>query len=444
MGAPKGPVPVDTEAKKKLRQAGKEFAKKRLNKIFANSKIEDKSATFPQFKVSEVTFGKVLGKGGFGTVFEVRGFEAGKEAKAKEDDYEETAPSGAMESRQFIAEHCIRKGGDARYAAKMLSPEVIADPPNFIQGIMDMATETRVLSDIEHPNIIKMRACAVESPYEEKFFIVMDRLYDTMERRMDKWAKRGSRYSGCMGALFDSNGVNKRDILEEKLVAAFDLCAAIGHLHSRKILYRDLKPENVGFDIRDDVKIFDFGLAKELTDDIKQDENGLYKLTGMTGSPRYMAPEVANEKPYNQLCDSYSFAILFWQMYSDKTPFEVYGMKSMRERVWNGENKRPFVQEDWPVPIKSLIRRAWSPEISERPNFTQIYKILRNECVRVRDGNADGLEHQRRRSTFVFRGAKGGKLTSTKTTNFGKGSDDGSAAFSGDLKGSGELAKIAE
>lgn len=121
------------------------------------------------------------------------------------------------------------------------------------------------------------------------------------------------------------------------------------------------------------------------------------------------------EKPYNQSCDVYSFGILFWQMYSCKTPFELYGMKSLKNRVWSGENKRPFVQEDWPVPIKSLLRRSWSIEIKERPTFNQIYKILRNECVRVRDGNDDGLEHSRRRSTFVFRGAKGGTLTSTKT-----------------------------
>jgi serine/threonine protein kinase len=313
MGAPKKAVPKDTEAKKKLRTAGKAFAEKQINKTFADSKLDDRSGTFPQFKVNEVTLGKILGKGGFGSVFEVRGFEAGKTAKAAGDD-EEAAP-GAMESRQFIAENCIRNGGDARYAAKMLSAEVIADPPTFIQGCMDMATETRVLSDIEHPNIIKMRACAQVSPYEETYFIVMDRLYDTLEHRMDKWAKRNKRMAGLGGALFDRKGAKKKDIMEEKLVAAFDLSAAIGHLHSRLILYRDLKPENVGFDIvsnrrmqecvwiictfphvrlcpifpqRDDVKVFDFGLAKELTEKLEKDADGLYKLTAMTGSPRYM------------------------------------------------------------------------------------------------------------------------------------------------------------
>ena len=58
------------------------------------------------------------------------------------------------------------------------------------------------------------------------------------------------------------------------------------------IAFEILKPDNIGFDVRGDIKIFDFGLAKELHPDDKM-ENGLYNLTGDTGSPRYMAPEVA-------------------------------------------------------------------------------------------------------------------------------------------------------
>jgi serine/threonine protein kinase len=51
-------------------------------------------------------------------------------------------------------------------------------------------------------------------------------------------------------------------------------------------MYRDLKPDNIGFDVRGDVKIFDFGLAKEFDPD--KSENGFYQLTGDTGSPRYV------------------------------------------------------------------------------------------------------------------------------------------------------------
>jgi len=416
--------------KKRLKDAGKKYAEDKVNELFANSVIKDKSGDFPKFEKKELIVGKVLGRGGFGTVCEVHGFDASKlspkppSLKKKiaastrklmtstsdlvedEVDDDEAQQAGQAEYRKFIADNCTRKNGDARYAIKFLSPGTAKDPGMFIQGSIDMAIETRLLSDTEHPNIIKMRALARMSPYNEEYFIVIDRLYDTLMHRMTTWRNLHNKLSGMSGKLFDRKGDKQKDLTEEILLAGYDLSDAFAYLHGRKIVYRDIKPENIGFDIRNDIKIFDFGLATELRDSRKAKDD-LYNLTGMTGSPVYMAPEVANEMPYNEKCDVYSFAILFWEMYSLKKAFELYGMKTFKSRVWNGEHKRPFVQESWPVPIKTLLRRSWSKDISDRPAFTYVAKILRSECVRMRDGNEDGLEHQRRRSTMVFQGSGG-------------------------------------
>lgn len=54
-------------------------------------------------------------------------------------------------------------------------------------------------------------------------------------------------------------------------------------------MYRDLKPDNIGFDVRGDLKLFDFGLSRQLPPQRLTD--GTYRMTGDTGSPRYMAPE---------------------------------------------------------------------------------------------------------------------------------------------------------
>lgn len=117
----------------------------------------------------------------------------------------------------------------------------------------------------------------------------MDRLYDTMEKRIEKWGKLQKKALGFREKLFGRNRKKLKDLLEEKLVAAFDLSAAILYLHNRNIVYRDLKPDNIGFDIRDDVKLFDFGLAKEFFPE-DRDADEFYKLTGMTGTMRFMAP----------------------------------------------------------------------------------------------------------------------------------------------------------
>jgi serine/threonine protein kinase len=73
------------------------------------------------------------------------------------------------------------------------------------------------------------------------------------------------------------------------VISFFDELSYLGVLPFVSVIYRDLKPDNVGFDVRGDVKIFDFGLAKEL-DPNKRLDDGTYKLTSDTGSLRYMAP----------------------------------------------------------------------------------------------------------------------------------------------------------
>ena len=116
-----------------------------------------------------------------------------------------------------------------------------------------------------------------------------------------------------------------------------------------------------------------------------------------------MSPEVANSQPYNATCDVYSFAILLWEMLALKLPYELYTPKSLREKVYNGAAKRPPVDATWNNSMKILLKRSWEHDLHQRPSMDHVYKILRKELAAIRDGDDSGLEHVRRRSTFVFR-----------------------------------------
>jgi serine/threonine protein kinase len=248
--------------KDRLKTAGKTFAEKSVENAFVGSAIQNKSSEFPHFTKEELKLGKKLGSGAFGSVFEVKGFDATGKPKIssslrrmskitkgtlnyKNSDLIDDDPeveAGEIQYREFIAEHCIRGNGDCRYAVKLLKPDILDDPAMFIKGMVDMATETRVLSDTEHPNIIKLRALASISPFNEDYFLVLDRLYDTMKARLTSWEKRQSRLNGVGGKLFDRSGEKRKDLMEEIVVAGYDLSDAFGYLHQKKIVYRDIKP----------------------------------------------------------------------------------------------------------------------------------------------------------------------------------------------------------
>lgn len=111
-------------------------------------------------------------------------------------------------------------------------------------------------------------------------------------------------------------------------------------------------------------------------------DDGLYRMTGNTGSLRYMAPEVAYCKPYDQRVDAYSFGILFWQICSLTTPYAGFSTKMHAEKVLR-QGQRPKPDPTWPSTWTELMEACWATDVSARPDFDYIVRILDEEAAQM-------------------------------------------------------------
>ncbi|CAH8348139.1 unnamed protein product [Eruca vesicaria subsp. sativa] len=156
---------------------------------------------------------------------------------------------------------------------------------------------------------------------------------------------------------------------------ALDIARGMEFLNANGIIHRDLKPRNMLL-TRDHkhVKLADFGLAREETKGFMTSEAGTY---------RWMAPELFSyeAKDYDHKVDVYSFAIVFWELLTNKTPFK--GKNNIFVAYAACKNQRPSL-DNLPKGVGSILEACWAADPKARPEFKEITvsleKLLRSLC----------------------------------------------------------------
>jgi len=264
-----------------------------------------------------------------------------------------------------------------RYVVKQLSSELKRlDKINFLKGTVDLAMETRFLALLDHENVVCLKGVAECGAFSDGYFIILEKLNETLGRRVKVWMDMDRQCKGITGVFTGSRKKAQR-LQFERISAARSLVAGMDYLHERNIVFRDLKPDNVGFTFEGQLKIFDFGLAKELREDERSGDD-LYNMTACTGSIRYMSPENLQGKPYNLKTDVYSWAMIMWNILALEPPFALYTEQMIIDRVCN-RGYRPKVFSTWSDRMSKTIKLSWSSNILQRPSFAEISAELIDE-----------------------------------------------------------------
>lgn len=305
------------------------------------------------FHRSEIITGNRLGKGGFSDVHAVIGFNL--------NPYYSQQLDAKQQQLRLNYQHSVASG-QGRYAVKFLQDQLLENAKNFQCAASDLAVEAAYMSSLNHPNILPVRGLPIDGLHafgdgrHDGYFIILDQLEETLDDRIKRWK------------------TTSRDApFEEKAECALQLASALEYLHERRIVYRDLKPHNVGFNMHGQLQLLDFGLCREVPDGTL---DGVYEMSGV-GTRRYMATEIINTSRYNAKADVYAWSMVFWEMLYLDRPFPHYSIEEHKTMVCEA-GERPPLPYNWPMPIRKILQQSWTASIQHRYSMREAGLALQN------------------------------------------------------------------
>lgn len=219
--------------------------------------------------------------------------------------------------------------------------------------------EIFTLSTMNHPSILKLLGYTKEAP----FCLVTELLSN--------------------GSLFQFLRTRYSELTPtDRTVIALDIARGMEYMHERSVIHRDLKSLNILLDDNKRARICDFGLVRL---------KSLAPMTGLVGTPQWMAPEILMcSTYYDGKVDVYSYGVLLWELMTGEMPYSGVDIEKLPYLVVQ-EKLRPKIPDSAPPDLKALISACWAPDPKDRPTFDTIIKLLNVDSYHYSGTNTDEL-----------------------------------------------------
>ena len=201
-------------------------------------------------------------------------------------------------------------------------------------------TEDSVGRRLKHPNIVELYDAVVE---DDHAYIVMEFIEGT--------------------SLEQYCAINKLLPMHRAIGIIFKCCLALDYAFRQGIVHRDIKPANIMIDKDDNPKITDFGLALNLSKDMKRDSTFIMGV----GSPAYMSPEQIKNYPLNQKTDLYSLGVLLFQLLTGRLPFRANNQGALVYKIVNMETPSVCaLNPNLPAGLDPILKKALEKDLYNR------------------------------------------------------------------------------
>lgn len=349
---------------------------------------QEEPAVVPIVHRDEVVTGALIARGRFRKTYEVSAIVL-NEGLIEQDMLDTSESSNYVhvnEARDSLVD--IVRNKRKTLVMKRIKKRLLSNPKNFTAAMADIMLEAKYLSRLNHPNILKLRgeapATALWGGQHDSYFVLTDKVEQTLDVAIhETWAKKANK------STVDKSITSKTGL-------ALQLARALEYLHAKRIIYRNLRPQNIGLlkvhpKEESIVQLFDFGTARELPPSIGLGaENEVFNMTQAVGTTfKYRAVEVTLGPHYNCKADVYSWAMVVYEMLTGLEPFWDLSKKNFVERVINGKERPSMESFSAGGELKSIIESAWKDDFFHRPTMSKVCVLVETVLL---DMKGDGSE----------------------------------------------------